>query len=153
MVKVLKKSSGETIMTISRLLLSLSPIGLAIVIAGCNHQAAKEQNQTSPLASPAGEQSAVGGDSKQASADQSAPDVSSGLAELSVEDRELAKKQRVCPVSGELLGAMGKPFKTTVKGKTVFLCCQGCEHDLNQNPDKYLAKLKNAAENNSPQEK
>ena len=37
---------------------------------------------------------------------------------------------------------MGKPFKTSVKGKTVFLCCEGCEQDLKDNPDKYLAKLK-----------
>ncbi|MGD0381961.1 MAG: hypothetical protein ABSA77_00475 [Thermoguttaceae bacterium] len=133
-------------MTTSRLLLSLLLVGLAINIIGCNHQVAKEQNPSTPAASPVNEQSTDNGASKQASANQASPDVSSGLAELSVEDRELAKKQRVCPVSGELLGAMGKPFKTTVKGKTVFLCCEGCEHDLKENPDKYLAKLKDAEE-------
>jgi YHS domain-containing protein len=112
-------------MTKLHLLLSLSLFALAIVVSGCSHQAAKEPNPSTSAASP---------------------DVSTGLAELSVEDCELAKKQRVCPVSGELLGAMGKPFKTEVKGKTVFLCCQGCEDDLKQNPDKYLAKLKDAEE-------
>jgi YHS domain-containing protein len=111
-------------------------VGLAIVVSGCNRQPAKDQNPSTPATSPL----------KTESAGEVSPDVSSGLAELSVEDRELAVKQRVCPVSGELLGAMGKPFKTTVKGKTVFLCCEGCEHDLKENPDKYLAKLKDAEE-------
>jgi YHS domain-containing protein len=65
-----------------------------------------------------------------------------GLAELSEADRALALKQKVCPVSGELLGSMGKPFKVTVKGQTFFLCCDGCQDDLKKDPDKYLAKLK-----------
>ena len=133
-------------MTTSRLLLSSLLVGLAINIVGCSRQAAKEQNPSTPAASPVNEQSADNNAPKETSAGEAPPDVSSGLAELSVEDRELAKKQRVCPVSGELLGAMGKPFKTTVKGKTVFLCCEGCEHDLKENPDKYLAKLKDAEE-------
>jgi YHS domain-containing protein len=124
-------------MTTSRLLLSSLLVGLAIVIVGCSRQSAKDQNPSTPATSPP----------KTESTDQSSPDVSAGLAELSVEDRELAKIQRTCPVSGELLGAMGKPFKTTVKGKTVFLCCEGCEHDLKENPDKYLAKLKDAEKN------
>jgi YHS domain-containing protein len=64
-----------------------------------------------------------------------------GLAELSAEDRALAEKQRICPVSGELLGSMGKPSKVTVKGRTVFLCCEGCEPKIKKDPDKYLAKL------------
>jgi hypothetical protein len=45
------------------------------------------------------------------------------LAELSASDRAAAEKQRVCPVSGDVLGATGKPYKVTVKGQTVFLCC------------------------------
>ena len=36
---------------------------------------------------------------------------------------------------------MGAPFKTTVKGQTVFLCCDGCEEAIKKDPDKYLAKL------------
>jgi hypothetical protein len=65
-----------------------------------------------------------------------------GLAELSDEDRALAEKQHICPVSDEMLGAMGKPVKVTVQGRTVFLCCSDCEDDLKKDPDKYLAKLK-----------
>ena len=63
-------------------------------------------------------------------------------AKLSAEDRKLAEKQGVCPVSGEKLGSMGEPYKVVVKGRTVFLCCEGCKRDdLLANPDKYLAKL------------
>jgi len=117
----------------SRFSLCALLVVLAIGVAGCRSQVSKEQNQSTPPASPV----------KEALAEEGAADVSGGLAELSVEDRELAKKQRICPVSGELLGAMGKPIKTTVKGKTVFLCCEGCEKELKENPDKYLAKLNN----------
>ena len=67
-----------------------------------------------------------------------------GLAQLSDADRALAEKQRVCPVSGELLGTMGKPVKVEVKGQTVFLCCPDCQDKIKADPDKYLAKLKTA---------
>lgn len=63
------------------------------------------------------------------------------LAKLSPEDRALAEKQKICPVSGERLGSMGKPYKVTVKDREVLLCCQGCEGEIKENPDKYLAKL------------
>ncbi len=49
------------------------------------------------------------------------PELTKAMAELSVEDRALAVKQRVCPVSGEALGKMGAPLKMEVKGQTVFL--------------------------------
>lgn len=63
------------------------------------------------------------------------------LAELSPADRTLAEKQETCPVSGEPLGAMGKPYKVTIEGREVFLCCPGCEAKLKENPQEYLAKL------------
>jgi hypothetical protein len=72
------------------------------------------------------------------------PDVIAELAKLPPADRALAEKQRVCPVTDALLGSMGAPSKVTVKGRTVFLCCDGCEEKLNKNADKYLAKLNHA---------
>jgi hypothetical protein len=63
------------------------------------------------------------------------------LSQLSADDRALAEKQKVCPVSDQPLGSMGKPFKVTVNGQDVFLCCQGCEGEIKRNPEKYLAKL------------
>ena len=67
--------------------------------------------------------------------------VPAGLAILSPEDREPALKQRVCPVSGYVLGEMGAPIKLTVKGHDVFICCPSCEEPLMENPNQYLAKL------------
>jgi hypothetical protein len=63
------------------------------------------------------------------------------LAALSPEDRALAAKQRVCPVSGEPLGSMGTPVKVTVEGRDVLLCCQGCVSAVEGDPQKYLDKL------------
>ena len=37
------------------------------------------------------------------------------LSQLSAADRALAAKQKTCPVTGELLGSMGAPYKVTVK--------------------------------------
>ena len=65
-----------------------------------------------------------------------------GLANLSESDRSSAMKQHMCPVSGEMLGAMGEPIKVTVKDQEVWICCEGCKEDLLANPDKYLAKIK-----------
>lgn len=65
-----------------------------------------------------------------------------GLALLSDAERAQAVKQRICPVSDEPLGSMGKPPKVTINGHDVYLCCAGCEEEMRKNPDKYLAKLK-----------
>lgn len=63
------------------------------------------------------------------------------LAKLSPEDRVLAEKQKICPVSGEPLGSMGAPYKVNVEGRNVLLCCDGCEAAIQEDPQKYLAKL------------
>ena len=60
---------------------------------------------------------------------------------MSAQDREMAKKQRVCPITGQELGSMGTPVKVQVLGRDVFLCCDGCEDDLRAKPEEYLAKL------------
>jgi YHS domain-containing protein len=115
-----------------RLLLCSIIGGTAVGLGGCGGSADK-QGQPAPTVPPA---TAAPLDENRADAD--AP----GLAELSPADRALAEKQKICPVSGERLGAMGKPVKITVKGQTVFLCCAGCEEAVRKDPDKYLAKLK-----------
>ena len=111
------------------MLMVLVGVGILSAAAGCGSPKAKE----SPKASQPTVQS-------QAADDAAA--VSEDLKDLSPEDRAAALKQRVCPVSGEVLGAMGKPYKITVKGRTVFLCCSGCEEEFRKNPDKYFAKMK-----------
>ena len=74
------------------------------------------------------------------------PAIASGDATLALgtkapSDQELIAKQKTCPVMDQPLGAMGKPVKVVVKGRTVFLCCAGCTKKLMANPDKYLKKL------------
>ena len=64
------------------------------------------------------------------------------FAELTAQDRKLAKAQKICPVSDEELGSMGAPIKVSVEGGDVFICCEGCRKRLLANPQKYLAKLK-----------
>ena len=112
---------------------------VAAILTGCGGSTDKHI-QNGPAAAPT-----VSHETGQAHADANAADKADdtpGFVELSVEDRALAEKQKVCPVSGERLGAMGKPVKITVKGQTVFLCCAGCENAIKKDPDKYLAKLK-----------
>jgi Cu(I)/Ag(I) efflux system membrane fusion protein len=110
-----------------------------VVFVGCS--------QEQPKASPAPSLDQKAADQKSAdqgtdaTADKTAADLP-GLKDLSPEDLAAAKKQEVCPVTGEKLGSMGKPYKVTVKGQTVFLCCDGCEEAIKADPDKYLAKLK-----------
>lgn len=115
--------------TLNRSLVALV-LGVGLFAGGCGSSG----NNTSNNSSAASGTSAK----KSAEAVQAMP---KGLAELSPSDRALAEKQKICPVSGEALGGMGKPYKTTIKGKTVFLCCDACEEELKKNPDKYLAKL------------
>lgn len=74
--------------------------------------------------------------------DQSADDmIQANLAALSAEDRELAAKQNVCPVSGGPLGSMGTPIKVSVAGHDVFICCAHCEEPLKADPAKHLATI------------
>jgi YHS domain-containing protein len=107
-------------------------LGIAAMLTGCSGPTEKPVQQK-PSSAPA-----TGNASDKNHADVAA----AGLAELSAADRAIAEKQKVCPVSGEILGEHGKPYKITVKGQTVFLCCSGCEEMIKKNPDKYLAKLK-----------
>lgn len=68
-------------------------------------------------------------------------DIAKALASLSAEDRAAVEKQKICPVTDEPLGSMGAPMKVSVKGRDVFICCEGCTDALNDEPDTFLAKL------------
>jgi len=125
-------------------------LGVAIILSGCTSRAPQEKQKATTSAEksaqekPAGQGEQAGHASHEGheQAEAAPAGVPEGLAELSADDRAAAEKQRVCPVSGDVLGAMGKPYKVTVKGQTVFLCCPDCEKQLVKNPDKYLAKMK-----------
>ncbi len=127
------------------LFLCLAGAGLAIWSLGCGGgQSASESGGGSgggatPAASSGdhqgheehGDHGAEGG---------SGSESSEGLAALPPEDRALAEKQGVCPVSGEELGSMGTPVKVEHEGKVVFLCCDHCKKKFDENPAEYVAK-------------
>lgn len=67
------------------------------------------------------------------------------IAQLPEADRQLALAQRVCPVTGAALGSMGVPVKITLRGRPVFLCCDGCTGQAKRSPDEILKKLADVA--------
>lgn len=46
--------------------------------------------------------------------------------------------QKVCPVSGQPLGAMGKPIAVAAGDRTIYVCCEGCIESVQEEPEKYL---------------
>ena len=48
-------------------------------------------------------------------------------------------RQKVCPVSGEPLGSMGKPVAVDAGSQTVYVCCAGCVGKVEANPAKYAS--------------
>ena len=57
-------------------------------------------------------------------------------------------KMTTCPVSGDKLGEMGKPFIFEYKGHEVKLCCPDCKKDFDKDPAKYMKKIE-AADNDA----
>lgn len=93
------------------------------------------------LEAPKSEPAKTGAAKEKTGAVTLTPDEIATIKQLPAADQTVALKQAVCPVSDGHLGEMGKPFKTIVDGKTVFLCCQDCEKEVKSDPKKYLAKL------------
>lgn len=81
-----------------------------------------------------------GSSASSASASQSKPSTPSS-AESGLSDEALAKRQQICPVTGEPLDSMGGPVKVDLDGRSVFVCCKSCEKPLRKKPAEYLAKL------------
>jgi YHS domain-containing protein len=50
-----------------------------------------------------------------------------------------------CPVSGEKLGEMGKPYAFVYSNQVVNLCCPMCKPDFDKDPQKFLKKIQDAA--------
>ena len=78
---------------------------------------------------------------KESAAATAAKDDLPGLKELDPADRKLAERQKLCPVSGGPLGAMGKPYRMTVKGRVIFLCCEDCKDDVEKDQEGILKKV------------
>jgi hypothetical protein len=75
--------------------------------------------------------------------------IAAALAKLAPEDKKLAEAQKFCALENESpLGGMGEPYKLTIEGQTVFLCCKGCENGALENPEETLAKVEKLKEAN-----
>lgn len=57
--------------------------------------------------------------------------------EAAKEVAEIEVGNKICPVSGDKVGAMSKSVKMSHNGKVYNLCCGMCVKDFNANPDKY----------------
>jgi len=112
-----------------------------------------EMQPASATVAPAtkGEQKADGGpefEGPKGEGDQAAARTSgftaeqlAAIKELPESEQHTAMKQLSCPVSGEPLGSMGKPWKVSALGRSFYLCCKGCEKDVKADPKGVLAKL------------
>ncbi len=68
--------------------------------------------------------------------------VRAGLAKLKPADRSIAEKQGFCAILPKnRLGSMGVPFVVEIKGRKVFLCCEGCKEDALKEPEKTLSQV------------
>ena len=113
-------------------------VAVVVVSSGCGtSQPARPEVTTSSEPANHGPSDTAGHQTDQSKD----PEIQKALASLSSEDRALAAKQRVCPVTEESLGAMGTPVKVRVLGRDVLLCCAGCEEELRAKANEYLAKL------------
>ncbi len=70
-------------------------------------------------------------------------EIRKAMEPLSEADRALAEAQVICPVTEVRLGSMGMgtPIKLEIKGRTVFICCEGCRDGWVNEPDKYFKIL------------
>ena len=68
------------------------------------------------------------------------------LASLAADPKDQPKpdKLETCPVSGDKLGEMGKPFVFVYQGQEVKLCCKNCKKDFDKDPAKYLKVIRAA---------
>ena len=72
------------------------------------------------------------------------------VAKLSAADQPLAEAQLFCPIEeGSRLGSMGTPVKLMLDGKSVFLCCKGCEDGARENTKTTLAKVEEIKKENA----
>lgn len=67
----------------------------------------------------------------------STPAFAEDAAPADASQQLVAVNNKLCPVSGEEVGAMGDPVKIAHNGKIYKLCCSMCAKDFKKDPDKY----------------
>lgn len=59
--------------------------------------------------------------------------------EVSAQTENVGNK--ICPVSREKIGSMGKAYHVEHEGKVYNLCCKMCAKDFKKNPEKYIKEI------------
>jgi len=125
-------------------ILAVVGTGLMIGLAGCS-DSASTTSSTSPSPVSTSPNEDVGDDHDHGDHSHEGHDhqaMKEGLAELSETDQKAAMQQHICPVTEEMLGSMGTPLKVSLENQDVWVCCKGCVKKVTENPEEYLAKLK-----------
>ncbi len=111
-------------------------VAIAALVAGCSSSNSRDDQ------AQAGHQHAAP-DHDQAVQDHSA--LVPGLGAIA--SAELVATQlesysaKLCPVSGEPLGAMGEPVNVQHQGKLVRLCCDSCVEAFEKTPAEFTAQV------------
>lgn len=104
-------------------------------LAPATDSSAQPPAMQEPATAPAATSAPGAGDQTQAT------EIEAAFASLSIADRAAASEQKICPVGGGPLGAMGTPVKVAVAGQDVFICCESCRQPLLDDPAKHLANI------------
>jgi hypothetical protein len=98
-----------------------------VVLAGCQGKPSPDMTSIAPGAAPM----------------DTDADIRANLSQLGPEDQQLAEQQKYCPMmEGVRLGEMGRPYKVTVLGDSMFVCCKKCVLAAQNEPDRALAKIR-----------
>jgi len=68
-------------------------------------------------------------------------EIQANLAKLPPESLAQVQRQRLCPITGNKLGAMGQPIQLTIDNQTLWLCCEGCKEEALKDSKATLAKV------------
>ena len=69
------------------------------------------------------------------------PPIQVAVARIAETDRPLIKRQRLCPVMNEELGAHGEVIKLVVGNQSLFVCCESCIEEVQKHPHEYVRKV------------
>jgi hypothetical protein len=105
---------------------TLRLLGL-VVLAGCQGKPSPDMTKIAPGPAPT----------------DTDADIEANLSQLGPEDQQLAEQQKYCPMmEGVRLGEMGRPYKVTVQGDSMFVCCKNCVRAAQNEPDRALANIR-----------
>jgi hypothetical protein len=98
-----------------------------VVLVGCQGKPSSDMSTIEPVPAP------MGADA----------DIRANLSQLGPEDQQLAEHQKYCPMmEGVRLGEMGRPYKVTVQGDSMFVCCKSCVLAAQKEPDRALENIR-----------